>query len=64
MGLSKELKLRHLEKLENNIYKVIVYGNSAKYRYYTFTTPEAGKAIDDYLAFRVAAGEILGQKLR
>ncbi len=61
VGAFQELKLKHVEKLENNnIYKVIVYGNSAKYRYYTFTTPEAGKAIDDYLAFRVAAGEILG----
>ena len=59
VGAFQELKLKHLEKLENNIYKVIVYGNSIKYRYYTFTTPEAGKAIDDYLASRAAAGEIL-----
>jgi integrase len=59
LGAFNGLKLKHLEKLENNIYKVIVYGDSSKYRYYTFTTPEAGRAIDDYLAFRIACGEKL-----
>jgi integrase len=59
LGAFQGLKLKHLEKLENNIYKLIVYGDSSKYRYYTFTTPEAGKAIDDYLAFRKAGGEVL-----
>jgi hypothetical protein len=44
-----------------NLYQVILYENSIKDEYYTFTTPEAKAAIDDYWYFRQRCGEQLPQ---
>jgi hypothetical protein len=44
---------------EYNIYKIRVYANSPKDRYYTFCTPECAAAIDSYLQYRQRFGEIL-----
>lgn len=44
---------------EYNIYKITVYANSPKDRYYTFCTPECAAAIDSYLAYRERFGEKL-----
>jgi len=51
-----ELKFRNLKKMENDIYKVTVY-EGAKEEYFTFTTPECSKAIDDYVKLRIKRGE-------
>ena len=54
------LKLRDLEKIEKyNIYKITAYRKSKKFRYYTFTTPEAANLIDSYLHYRKNHGEQL-----
>jgi hypothetical protein len=47
---------------EFGLYLVYVYSQSKKDRYYTFTTPECAKAIDDYLEFRRRCGEELSEK--
>ena len=47
----------HLEK-RGDLYKINVYkGQKGKGQYYTFCTPEAAKAIDNYLEFRERCGE-------
>jgi hypothetical protein len=52
--------IRDLTKIEDKgLYKVVVYANSPKDRYYTFTTPEAAQAIDAYLEQRRIAGETI-----
>lgn len=52
-----DLKLKHLEKIpEHNMYKVTVYEGTNE-EYITFLTPEASKAVDDYLEKRKLAGE-------
>jgi integrase len=54
------LKLRDLEKIEKyNIYKITAYRKSKKFRYQTFTTPEAANLIDSYLEYRKNHGEQL-----
>jgi integrase len=54
------LKLRDLEKIEKyNIYKITAYRKSKKFRYNTFTTPEAAAIIDSYLDYRKSHGEQL-----
>lgn len=58
VGAIPELKLKHLEKMENDIYKVTVYENSPE-QYITFTTPECSKAIDSYTDMRSRYGEKL-----
>ena len=39
-----------------------ICSQSKKNRYYTFTTPECAKAIDDYFDFRKRCGEELNEK--
>ncbi|MGB8159721.1 MAG: site-specific integrase, partial [Nitrososphaeraceae archaeon] len=47
----------HLER-RGDLYKISVYkGQKGKGQYYTFCTPEAAKAIDNYLEFRERCGE-------
>ena len=58
-GAFQGIRKRHLTKLENNMYRIMVYADSVPSRYFVYTTPEAGKAVDDYFAFREANGEIL-----
>ena len=55
------LQLGDLIKMdgEYNLYKITVYANSRKDRYYTFCTPECAKAIDSYLDSRSRFGEVL-----
>lgn len=50
VGSITELKIKHLEKM-GDLYCVKVYGDSNQ-SYYTFITPEATKALDEYLALR------------
>ena len=57
-----ELKLEDLVSIPDyGLYQVKVYAN-AKERYFTFTTPEASKAIDTYLSYRERYGEKLTSK--
>ena len=45
---------------EFGLYLIWVYNNSKKERYFTFTTPECARAIDNYLyAYRKRLGEEL-----
>ena len=55
-GAIIDLKLKHLEKIEN-LYKFTIYENSIKSEYRTFCTPECASMIDEYLTKRKAAGE-------
>ncbi len=59
IGALPELRLKHLKKLDNDIYMVTVYASSKKDRHITFTTPEASHAIDNYLEWRKARGETI-----
>ena len=62
-----EIRLKHLQKwkIDNagirHVYKIIVYAKSSRHRYFTFCSPEAAKAIDDYLEMRKRHGESLIQ---
>jgi integrase len=57
------LRLSDIKKMnEFGLYLVYVYSQSKKDRYYTFTTPECAKAIDDYLDFRNRCGEEFNEK--
>lgn len=58
-GLVK-LQLKHLTSVSKyNLYHLSVYKKS-KEQYFTFCTPEARKAIDEYLDWRGRVGEKLG----
>jgi integrase len=52
------LQIRHLKKMTDGIYKITIYENSSE-EYFTFCTPECGKAIDTYLEYRKRNGENL-----
>jgi integrase len=52
------LARRNLERIDD-IYKVTVYENTAE-EYFTFTTPECAKAIDNYFDYRKRCGEKIG----
>ena len=47
---------------EFSLYLIWVYNRSRKDRYYTFCTPEAARAIDEYLEHRKSFGEELKDK--
>lgn len=54
-----DLKLKHLQKVQEfELYKVTVYENS-KEEYYTFCTPECTKMIEEYIEYRKQAGETI-----
>jgi integrase len=57
IGCIPSLLVRQLEK-RGNVYKITIYENSTE-EYYVFTTPEATKAINDYLDYRRRAGETI-----
>lgn len=61
VGALPDLKIKHLKKWAINgsspIYQITVYANSPKDRYYTFCTPEAARALDDYLVLRKRYGD-------
>jgi integrase len=53
------LKLKDLTVLPKyNLYEVMIYSDSNQ-KYYSFTTPEAAKAINQYLGYRERSGEKL-----
>jgi integrase len=59
-----DLKLKHLEKVENNgikLYKFTIYENT-KDEYITFCTPECATLIDQYIEKRKAAGEKINEE--
>jgi len=60
IGPVPDLKLKHLERLDysDSVYKVTIYENT-KNEHFSFTTPEATKAIDSYLQMRESYGEKL-----
>jgi hypothetical protein len=55
IGAVPQSLVRHFERV-GNIYKVTVYENTSE-EYYTFTTPECAKAIDNYFDYRRRCGE-------
>ena len=57
-GAVPDLKIKHLTKMPENCYAVLVYEDSTE-EYYTFLTPEASNAVDVYLDDRRNAGELL-----
>ena len=59
VGSLPSLKLRNLEKIQNeNIYKITMYEGSNE-QYTTFCTPECASFIDAYLEYRQKNGEKL-----
>jgi integrase len=63
IGGLKDLKIGDLKKIDEfGLYMIWVYNRSRKGRYYTFTTPECAKAIDDYLAYRKRSGEDISKE--
>lgn len=62
IGALPLLQIGDISKIEGfNLYKIQVYARTRD-RYYTFTTPECSKAIDDYLAYRKRYKEELKEK--
>jgi integrase len=60
IGAVPGLQLRDLQKMDKfQIYRIEVYSNSKRDRYFSFTTPECRAALDAYLQSRQAKGEIL-----
>jgi integrase len=58
IGALSGLRISDVKKMDEfGLYLVYVYNQSKKDRYYTFTTPECAKAIDNYLEFRKRCGE-------
>ena len=56
------IKLKHLEKIEEyDLYKITVYENS-KEEYITYTTPECASMIDLYLKHREQSGEVINKE--
>jgi hypothetical protein len=58
IGSLPSITLGNLTKLDYDMYKIIIYEGTNN-EYYTFCTPEAGQAVDDYLAYRQRCGEKL-----
>jgi hypothetical protein len=57
-----ELRMKHLQKIEEyGIYKITVY-ELDPHEYTCFTTPEAAQAFDDYIAYRRRHGEKLSRE--
>jgi integrase len=56
----RDLRIGDIKKMDEfSIYLIWVYNRSMKDRYYTFCTPEAAKAVDEYLEYRKSLGEKL-----
>lgn len=56
VGAIPDIKFKHLRRWNINnrqhIYQIKIYGNSSKYRYSCYTTPECAQMIDRYLEQR------------
>lgn len=62
IGAIPTLQIGHLEKkAEYGLYKITVYANFPRARYYAFCTPETATAIDSYLAYRKRFGDPLNK---
>jgi integrase len=60
VGALNTLQIKDLVKIEDyELYRITVYSNSPKDRYYTFCTPECAVAIDSYLDYRLRFGETI-----
>lgn len=65
VGALTAIKLKHLKKWtvphlsHYHIYQITVYANSPRNKYYTFCTPEAARAVDEYLELRRRYGDPL-----
>jgi integrase/recombinase XerD len=57
VGALEDVRLRHLRDMPNNCKMVLIYEDSVE-EYHTFLTPEASKALDDYLDERKQLGEV------
>jgi site-specific recombinase XerD len=59
-GALTKLTIKDLTPIEKyNVYMLIIYRKSKRDKYITYCTPEARKAIDDYLQWRQKLGEQL-----
>jgi site-specific recombinase XerD len=58
VGSIPSLRLKHLQRIKDDIYRITVYENTND-EYLTFCSPECSKAVDDYLEYRTRNGEIL-----
>ncbi|HXV67248.1 MAG TPA: tyrosine-type recombinase/integrase, partial [Nitrosopumilaceae archaeon] len=58
VGVIEDLKLKHIEDMKNGCKSVLMYEGS-KEEYFGFLTPEASKAMDEYLDERKDDGEKL-----
>ena len=58
IGVIEELRIKHLKEMSKNCKRVLCYEGS-KEEYKTFLTPEASKALDEYLAERTSDRENL-----
>jgi hypothetical protein len=58
IGALGPMKMRDLERINDDMYKVVVYSGE-KEQYITFTTPECTKEIDAYLEFRKRRDETI-----
>ncbi|MDC0212019.1 site-specific integrase [Candidatus Nitrosopelagicus sp.] len=56
IGGVRELQLKHLEEMPHGCKSVLVYAGT-KDEYQTFISPEAVKALDDYLDERISQGD-------
>jgi len=62
MGAIPGLQMGHLEKIAaHNLYKITVYANFPRAKYYCFCTPESAIAIDSYLSYRQRFGDPLNK---
>jgi integrase len=58
VGAIPGVRIKDLEPIDKcSIYKVTAYPHSRRYRYFSFCTPEARQAIDNYLEWRKRFGE-------
>ena len=56
IGAVPLIKMKHLEKVDNNLFKITVY-EMTNDEYYTFCTPECASFIDEYIKYRERNGE-------
>jgi integrase len=61
IGSLPELRMRNLERINDDFYKLTVYENYNQ-EYITVCTPECSKAIDNYLDMRSAYGEDINRE--
>ena len=63
IGAVYALQIGNLERIpEYDLYRILVYANFPRSRYYTFCTPECAAAIDSYMAYRKRFGDPLEKR--